>query len=77
MKPRNVINKSDVALDAQTGSYRSVSYGKRLDPALKSWLDNVVIPALVREYIADTEKQNRLATTGGSELPSDQDEVKP
>jgi hypothetical protein len=46
---------------------------KRLDPALKSWLDNVIIPALVREYLAEIEKQNRLATTGGSELPSDQD----
>jgi hypothetical protein len=46
---------------------------KRLDPALKSWMDNVIIPALVREYLAEIEKQNRLATTGGSELPSDQD----
>ena len=46
---------------------------KRLDPALKSWMDNVIIPALVREYLAEMEKQNRLATTGCSELPSDQD----
>jgi hypothetical protein len=46
---------------------------KRLDPALKSWLDNVIIPALVRNYLAEVEKQNRLATTGSSELPSDQD----
>jgi hypothetical protein len=46
---------------------------KRLDPALKSWMDNVIIPALVREYLAEMEKQNRLAKTGGSELPSDQD----
>lgn len=46
---------------------------KRLDPALKSWLDNAIIPALVREYLAEMEKQNRLATAGGSELPSDQD----
>jgi hypothetical protein len=46
---------------------------KRLDPALKSWLDNVIIPALVRDYLSEIEKQNRLATTDGSELPSDQD----
>lgn len=46
---------------------------KRLDPALKSWLDNVIIPALVRDYVAEIEKQNRLATIGRSELPSDQD----
>jgi hypothetical protein len=25
---------------------------KRLDPTLKSWLDNVIIPALVRDYLA-------------------------
>ena len=45
---------------------------KRLDPELKSWLDNVIIPALVRDYVAEMEKQNRLATIGRSELPSDQ-----
>ncbi len=43
----------------------------KLDPALKSWLDNVIIPALVREYLAEIEKRNRLATFGGSEVPSD------
>ncbi len=26
---------------------------RKLDPALKSWLDNVIIPALVREYLAE------------------------
>ena len=46
---------------------------KRLDPALKSWMDNVIIPALVRDYLSEIEKQNRLATIGRSELPSDQD----
>lgn len=60
--------------ERQSGVGRSVSLGKRpakLDPVLKSWLDNVIIPALVQEYLAHLEKQNRLATTGGSELPSD------
>ena len=57
-------------------SDRSATSGKRpvkLDPVLKSWLDNVLIPALVREYLTEIGKQNRLATTGSSELPSDQD----
>ena len=58
-------------LEKQRGSARSASVGKRLDPALKSWLDNVIIPALVREYVAEIEKHNRLAMDGGSELPSD------
>lgn len=44
---------------------------RKLDPALKSWLDNVIIPALVREYLAEIEKQNRLAATGGSEVTSE------
>lgn len=58
-------------LERQRGSARSASAGRRLDPALKSWLDTVIIPALVREYIAEIEKHNRLAMTGDSELPSD------
>lgn len=43
----------------------------KLDPALRAWLDNVIIPALVREYLAEIEKQNRLATPGSSEVTSD------
>jgi hypothetical protein len=70
-------NGSGATLERQRGSVRPVSVGKRLDPALKSWLDNVIIPALVREYVAETEKHNRLARAGGSELPSDQDRGKP
>ena len=53
------------------------SLGRKLDPALKSWMDNVIIPALVREYLAEIEKRNRLATTGVSELTSDKDGDKP
>jgi hypothetical protein len=64
-------NGSGATLERQRGSSRPASVGKRLDPALKSWLDNVIIPALVREYVAETEKHNRLAMTGDSELPSD------
>lgn len=59
------------ASERQRRSSRSARLGKRLDPDLKSWLDNVVIPALVREYLAESEMRNRLATTGGSEVTSD------
>ena len=68
---KNAKNGNMVTLERQSGFTRSVGVGKRLDPALKSWLDNVIIPALVREYLAEIEQQNRLATTGVSELPSD------
>jgi hypothetical protein len=54
----------------QRNSARSARLGKRLDPDLKSWLDNVIIPALVREFVAEIKEQNRLATTGPSEVTS-------
>lgn len=57
----------------KSGSARSSALGKKLDPALKSWMDNVIIPALVREYLAELEKRNRLATAGNSEVTSDKD----
>jgi hypothetical protein len=57
--------------EKQRNSARSTRLGKRLDPDLKSWLDNVIIPALVREYLAEIKQQNRLATTGPSEVTSD------
>ena len=68
---KNAKNGNMVTLERQPGFTRPVGFGRRLDPALKAWLDNVIIPALVREYLAEIEKQNRLATTGVSELPSD------
>jgi hypothetical protein len=36
-------------------------------------MDNVIIPALVSEYLAEMEQRNRLATTGLSEVTSDKD----
>jgi hypothetical protein len=57
--------------ERQRSSARSARLGKRLDPDLKSWLDNVIIPALVREYVSEIKKRNRLATKGPSEVTSD------
>lgn len=71
MEANTAKNGSGATVERQRGSTRSANLGKRLDPALKSWLDNVIIPALVREYVAEIEKHNRLAMDGGSELPSD------
>ena len=31
--------------------------GNRLSPELKGWLDNVVVPALVREYLNELESK--------------------
>ena len=35
--------------------------GAQLDPALKEFLDAVVIPALVKEYLSEHGSENRLA----------------
>ena len=72
-----VKNGKGAALEKQPGSTRSSSAGKRLDPVLKSWLDNVIIPALVREYLAEIKTRNRLAMTGPSEVTSDKDGNQP
>lgn len=63
--------RNEILQEKQRKSARSARIGKRLDPDLKSWLDNVIIPALVREYLAEIKQQNRLATTGPSEVTCD------
>ena len=35
----------------------------KLASALKEWIDNVIVPALVREYVAEAQEQNKLAFT--------------
>ena len=73
MGTRNIKSTNGGMLEKQSVTARASSVGKRLDPALKSWLDNVIIPALVREYLAEIKKRNRLAMTGPSEVTSDKD----
>jgi hypothetical protein len=77
VETRHTKNGDVATLERQSGSTRSSGLGKRLNPALKSWMDNVIIPALVREYLAEIEKRNRLATTGDSEVTSDKDGNEP
>ena len=35
--------------------------GARLDPGVRSWIRNVIVPAMVREYIAEHGSRNSLA----------------
>jgi hypothetical protein len=35
---------------------------EQISPALKSWLDNVIVPALVRAYVAEMERKNGIAS---------------
>ena len=32
-----------------------------IDPAIRSWIDNVLVPAMVKEFIADGETKEALA----------------
>jgi len=67
MQAPSAESREAAKLAAQTTS------GKKLDPALKSWLDNVIIPALVHVYLDELREKNKLASTGQSELLSDID----
>jgi hypothetical protein len=49
-----------MATETQFGDKAKRS-GAQLDPALKEFLDAVVIPALVKEYLSEHERENRLA----------------
>lgn len=44
--------------------------GAKLDPALKGWIDRVIVPALVREYIAE-KAGNCLANPARAVAQSD------
>jgi hypothetical protein len=77
VETKHIKDGDDATLERQPIPTRSSGLGKRLDPALKSWMDNVIIPALVREYLAEIEKRNRLATTCISEVTSDKDGNEP
>jgi hypothetical protein len=49
-----------MAMAIQFGS-KGKARRAELDPALKEFLDVVVIPALVKEYLLEHERENRLA----------------
>jgi hypothetical protein len=40
--------------------------GAKLDPEVRSWIKNVIVPAMVREYIAKHEIPNSLAEPIGA-----------
>jgi hypothetical protein len=42
----------------------------KLAPGLKEWIDNVIVPALVREFVAEMQEQNKLALADNSPLLS-------
>jgi len=33
----------------------------QISPSLKSWLDDVIVPALVKAYVTELERKNRIA----------------
>ena len=39
----------------------------QLDPVLKSWLDNVIIPALLREYLSELRARREKEVASDSD----------
>jgi hypothetical protein len=62
--------------ERKRASKQSLDRGKKLDPDAKSWLDNVIIPALAREYVKAIQKQNQAKPSSISEMTSDQNRIK-
>jgi len=40
------------------------------NPALKAWLDNVIVPVLVQEYLAEMRLEKKFASDTEGELES-------
>ena len=50
--------------------------GAKLDPALREWIDEVIVPGMVRLYVGRTQKRDSLclkvvANSRTTELPSE------
>ena len=43
---------------------------EQISPALKSWLDNVIVPALLKAYVAEMERNNGIASVSTLGLES-------
>ena len=41
-----------------------------LTPELRSWLDNVIVPALVRQYLTEQQPEKSLAISAGPTVQS-------
>ncbi len=42
----------------------------KINPALKSWLDNVIVPALVKAHVAEMEQKNGIVSASKLQLES-------
>ena len=45
-------------------SQHNTAQKSALSPELKGWLDRVVVPALVREYVAEMQREKTCAQAG-------------
>src|ERR1700733_2563363 len=68
---RNAKAGNEATLKRQPGSVRSSSLGEKLDPALKSWMDNVIVPAgdpvEARKELVKHVSEIRLSPQAGGE----------
>jgi hypothetical protein len=43
--------------------------GSTIDPALKSWIDRVIVPGLVREFVSRAQEADSLTRLSTSNAP--------
>ena len=60
---------------ASVNSLHPVSAGDDLDPGVRSWIDNCIVPNLVEQYLASFQGEKRLAA--GAELMAEFRSTKP
>jgi hypothetical protein len=58
---------TDVARQPKDGPLKP---SVQISPALKSWLDNVIVPALVKAYVAEIDLKNGIASASALGLES-------
>ena len=68
-QPRATENRGALAAGDHSGVKEDQrTYPSLIDPALKSWFDNVIVPSLVRNYLFEREESKRPPKSGKPSL---------
>jgi len=55
--------ETELEYRSDESKYVGAAQKRKIDPALKSWLDNVIVPAMVRQYLDSRENDGVSPTT--------------
>jgi hypothetical protein len=74
--PKRQLRANDGKIvEKPVGSREAHQSLSRIDPALKSWLDNVIIPSLVRSYLVERGTSKRTQAPGKPPLAIESDGI--